>query len=563
MTLSAYSMFAWCRQGSTGALTYGTPKTFEATGGGAANGTTIVCTTLNDYEASDRANFVGWWVEVVRCANGPAGERGAPLRSRVLTYNEGTGTLTIEALPFQTASGDKFNFVKSYHSWLATDDPYLTTAALLAGTTTAATSHIASFYAANSTEAEAGGPYVTVVYSGTVNSTTNASIGIVSTVNYSSTDFYGFTTALNAKPAAHELFEFWEYPEVFSGLPVPLTQARLERKPITGVQAPLRAAAGLREGGGGIELAFHGPGVGREGAHTEWDLPLGAILDPTAGSNNTVAAYTTAVNEVTFSSAPTAGQMYATESGDVFVVSSVAGAVATPSPSLRTSVGNATTLYGMRKYTESSLLNYAIAAMQWHGKGVREYMFGCVPAITFSGARGEYLKMNVDLKVADFTRNNKNGSNAALDRQFNAKPSTITPRCMGDARINLDGTELEARSFSIDLGLDVQMKTNIAAPNKTDGFRIVKFEPTFTIDLYLDADSKSALDQHLYGNPVTLLIQAGESVGEPGIFAFWAYETELTATEIGDENGFITVQLQGRVTYDATSTLPQWMIGIG
>jgi len=563
MTLSAYSLFAWCRQGSTGALTWGTPKTFEATGAGAAGGTTIVCTTLDEYESSARSVFTGYWVEVLYCANGPSGERGAPLRRRVVGYNESTGTLTIDALPFQTASGDRFAFVRPWNAWLATDNPFLTTAALLGGTDSTATAHIASFYATHSTEAEAGGPYVTVVRSASVNSTTNASIGIISTVQYSATDFYGFSTSLNAAPAAHELFEVWEYPEVFSGIPVAATQARLDRKPITGVQAPLRGAAGIREGSGGIELAFRGPGVGREGAHTEWDLPLGAILDAVSTADDAVATYTTVATEVEFSTAPSAGEPFATEAGDMFVVASVSGTTATPSPSVRTSPGTATTLYGLRKYTESELLNYAIAAMQWHGKGVREYLYGCVPSISFNGARGEYLKMNVDLQVADFTRVNKDGTNTALSRQFNAKPSTITPRVLGDTRINIGGTEFEARSFSLDLQADIQLRTNLAAPNRTDGFRMVKMEPVGTIGLYLDADSKSLLDQHLYGNPVTLLIQAGDYVGEPGIWGFWSYETELTATDIGDENGFIVVEVQFRTTYDPTSSLDPWLLAMG
>ena len=563
MTLSAYGLFAWCRQGSTNALTYGTPKTFEATGAGAAGGTTIVCTTLDDYEETTRSNFVGWWIEVVRCANGPAGERGAPLRRRVLGYVDATDTLTIEALPWATADGDKFNFLKPWNAWVATDDPYLTTAAVLGGTVSTATNHINSFYTSHSTEAEAGGPYATAVYSGTVTSTTNVSVGVMSTVTYSATAWYGFSCTLNAAPAEHELFELWEYPEVFSGLPVPVTQERLDRKPITGVQAPLRGAAGLRDGGGAIDLAFHGPGVGREGDHTEWDVPMGAIMDAEAIVDDAVATYTTGLTQVIFSTAPAAGEIFATEAGDVFVVSALSGATATPSPSVRYAPAQSTVLYGMRKYTESTLLNYAIACQQWHGKGVREYLFGCVPAITFSGARGEFLKCSVDLKVADFTRVNKGPTNAALARQFNAKPSTITPRKLGNTRINLGGTEFEARAFTIDTGADIQPKINLSAPNGTDGSRMVKMEPAWTADLYLDTDSKSMLDQYLYGNPITVLIQAGDSVGEPGIFAFWAYECELTATEMGEENGFIAVQLQGRVTYDSTTTLDTWMFGTG
>jgi len=188
---------------------------------------------------------------------------------------------------------------------------------------------------------------------------------------------------------------------------------------------------------------------------------------------------------------------------------------------------------------------------------------GCVPTITFEFARGDFLKVMVNLQAADGFSVDKDSANAAISRAINPKLPTITSRVLGDVRVNIDGAEIEAKGGSIDLGIQLQPHINLAAPNQTDGFVIAgPDQPTGTIDVYLDSDSKEQIQDFLSGKPVRLLIQAGKAVGEPGVFGFWAYEVEYSGGEIQDDAGQKAVSLPWRVTEDTTSSLSRWMVGV-
>ena len=103
--LTQLSAVAWSKQESVRGYSNKSPKSFEATGSGAAAGTTIVSTSLGAYGSDDDA-FVGGLVEVVEASNGPGVGKGSPLRARVTAYDDATSPLTIESLGFQVGDGD-------------------------------------------------------------------------------------------------------------------------------------------------------------------------------------------------------------------------------------------------------------------------------------------------------------------------------------------------------------------------------------------------------------------------------------------------------------------------
>ena len=117
MTLTSQDAFAWSKQDSTKGFSYGNgttyPKSFEATST-KGNGYEIVSSTLASY-ASANDDFVGYAVEVVRCGQGPSGEKGAPLVKRIMAYDHSNTTLTIQALRFSTTADDQFNLMKLHN----------------------------------------------------------------------------------------------------------------------------------------------------------------------------------------------------------------------------------------------------------------------------------------------------------------------------------------------------------------------------------------------------------------------------------------------------------------
>jgi len=255
--------------------------------------------------------------------------------------------------------------------------------------------------------------------------------------------------------------------------------------------------------------------------------------------------------------------MWVTEAGEVFVASTAADPT-TPSPSLTIAPSESETLYGLRTYTPAEAAAYALKVWQWSGRGMVDELPGMLPTLSFSGALGEYLKISVGLQGAGGKRIYLDEAAAAVSRAtaLGAKLSTVTPRALGYTRIVLDAIEFEARAFSIDLGLKAEHETNITLPDR----RAVVLrgdEPTFQLELFLDTDAKGLAVKHIMGKPMTLLIQCGTTPGDPGVWAYWAYEVETISVTIGDDNGGLTATVQGRVTLDTTTSLSRWVMGAG
>ncbi len=172
------------------------------------------------------------------------------------------------------------------------------------------------------------------------------------------------------------------------------------------------------------------------------------------------------------------------------------------------------------------------------------------------------MKITLNFQGAEGLRVHRNHLNQDYRRPIRAMLPTVTPRMIGDVWANMGGIEYALRSFSLDLGLDLQPHINLAAPNGLDGIELRKDEPTGTLELFLDNTTKSALQDQLMGAPLSLFLQAGKGVGDPGVFAFHAPEIELTETPIADDAGSKTVTLNFRVTESPVSTLARWCIGV-
>jgi hypothetical protein len=554
MSLNVLDSFAWIPQINKLGCSHGTPKSFAATSDGLSDGTTIISTTLSaNPTINSDDDLVGWYIECVECENGPTkGSAGAPLRKRIMDYGHTSTRITFEALPFQTKSGDRFKLVNPPHRWWSVDTADGGVKVLDA--TYTKTDDLAG-------HAKEGGPYTEVLKSTNITSTTQTLVAKTSTGLCS-------CASLGASTAVGDLIEAWYYPEILSDTPLKFKHNRLDRNAMTGDLGTLRGVFGPIEISGQIDAAFKGPGTGREGSKTHLDTPLGAVMDASAGGSNLTANTGCTSTSIAYSAGSTAvGDMFATEQGDVFVVTANGATPVTPSPSLRSSnvPTNGETIYKLRSYVASENINYALSIKQWYDKEILEYLWGCIPTVQIAGVKGDYIKFSFGFTGADGVRSYKDHTNTVYSRKQKMKTPTIVSRQVADVRINVDGVDLDARAFSIDFQLQHQQKTNINAPSAAGGPAQTRDFPQGNIDIFQDTNSKALIEKFRYGKPMTMLIQWGEFVGEPGIGALWAYEIECTDDDIGNDQGLRTVQIPWRVTFDptATSGIPRWKLGMG
>lgn len=548
MTITALDAIACTKQTSALGLTFGTPKTFEATSAGAAGGTTIISSTLGSYQSADD-DLVGMAVMVVYAANGPTGERGSPLIRRIKAYAHSTTTLTIDSLPFQVSASDSFLLLDLPIGFFSEE-----TGGSQVNFIDTTRDEVDDFWVGS---AQQGGPYLQVLNADSISTSINSLI-----TNFVSSTGTLSTANMSASTAIGDLAEAWSYHEFVDSAPFALNHARLERVPVTGTQGKKRGVAGVLECSATKNMLFRGPGRTRIGEPAELDLHLGSVMDAAAVTDCTADAGSTTSDIVIASGSPSVGEMFVTEAGDAFVVSAIPSNV-TPSPTLRTAPATGTNLYGMRKYTPSEDINYAIAWQEWFGKTSCQYVFGSVPAITVAGARGDYLKFSMNYVGTHGFRFHKGPTNAALSRPWRPKLPTVTPRQVRDVRCVLGSTTLELRAFDLDFGLDLQQHPNLEAPNTVDGYTLIMDAVGGNLELFDGADYHDEVQNFIQGKPLTLLIQVNTVPGEPGVWAFWSYEIEYTGNEDADDAGQRTGKLPFSVTEDDTfTTVDRWVMGI-
>jgi hypothetical protein len=379
--------------------------------------------------------------------------------------------------------------------------------------------------------------------------------------NTSANGNVSIASSLAGAVAIGDYFEIWKHPEIINSALFEFSQEMIERNPVTGSYGKFASVAGNRSGTGTVELAFRGPGTGRAGSHSEGHDALSCVLDHTdsggdstadSGCTTTVLAYSAGNNAV--------GDLVLTDSGYATLVTADSGSAYTVSPAVDTAPSSGDTIYGMTTYKPSTCVNAAMSICQYRAKDILEYGYGCVPTLSFNATRGDYLKMSFGFQAADWIRIGASGT--ALSRAWNPKLSTVDPIKMASGRCLLDGSSFKLRSFAFDLGLDIQPKANITAPNETDGFELVGDAPTGTIEVYQGSTERKALDDFLAGKQIEMIAQFGTTAGFPGVFVVWAYRIRYTGVTIGDDAGQVTLSLPFEVIYDPTSSLERYSIGI-
>lgn len=544
--MTKLSSVDWLKQpdGNAGLL-FDTVRTFAASGAGST--TTIVSTGLAGSGNSDD-DFVGWIVECVDSDN----TQNQGLRRRIIAADDSESTYTIDALPAATASGDQFVLYKPPHAIAVAAAGSSTTTNYV---TTRDRNETNGRYSGTAAE---GGPYLVVVNAGAASMTNHP---LVST-NLASNTKISLATSLTGAVALGDYFELWKHPEIINDGLFECTQELIERNAMTGTYGRPASRAGNRSASATLELAFRGPGAGRAGSHAEAHEMLSCTMAFSNGTNSTVDA-ASSTTSVTYSSGNHAvGQLAYTADGYACMVTADSGSAYTVSPALGVAPAATSTLYGVTTYKPTTSVQGAIAVRQWRGDDILEYIWGAVPAISFSATKGDFLRISGAFQGADWLRVGASGT--ALTRAYLPKRSTVDQLKCGIGRGIIDGSAFAIRSLNFDAGMDLQQRVNVNAPNDTDGFALVGDNPTGTIEVYNGATERKALDDFLAGKEITMLAQFGAAPGFPGVFIFYAYKIRYTGAAIGDDAGQVTLSLPFQVIEDPTAAagIPRYAIGI-
>jgi hypothetical protein len=527
---------------SNGGLAWATPRTFVASGAGST--TTAVCSTLAALSTTNKS-FVGYVVECVSATN----TQNIGLRRLVKSYVDSTGTLTFyAAFPAATASGDQFRMMVPPHPYIVAS-----AAATAGGPISDSTRNEAANYW--NTYRGNGGPYLYAI-AGTNLSEANQ----ITISDYTATGEFTLGSSLSGAVAIGNYFEIWQNPEIMNSALLDLSGEVIQRAPLHGGFGRKASARGVRSGAGTQELAFRGAGASLPGDAAESHVFLRCVFDPTVGTDSTLTTGSTTTSLAYSSGNAAVGRLVCTEDGSVTMVTADSGSAYTVSPAVASAPYTTDTLYGVCQYTPADEVNSALSIKQWRGKDIVQYAWGCVPVPTFAMARGDYLKIAMNIQATDWMQ--MGGSGTALSRAYDPLMSTVDPVKCGDARAMIDGVSWAVKSFSFDPGLDIQPRVNVAAPNEHDGFELVGDNPTGTLEVYLDSSTRKALDDFLAGKLVTICVQSGSAPGFPGIFAVWCYQCRYTGATIGDDAGHVTLSLPFEVCDHDTSALPRYAIGI-
>jgi len=525
-------------------LVPGTPASFVATSGGSA--TSIVSTGIQG-DADSEDDYVGWLAEAV---GGTAANLGH--FRKVITYADATGTLTTEAFPAASADTDRYRFWQTPHGqWAAETAAAASVSGIIHD---AARDETVSFFVG---AAEEAGPYMVVVDASALPSAAPAIITAYSNGFVKTADW-------GAAVAVGDLVQAVYFPEVMNDALIDLTEAPISREGPVGSYGKPAAARGNRSVAGTLELAFRGPGAARIGEHAEAHMLLRSVCDHQTPADATIDTGSTTSNITISSGTPVDGSMYALDVGDVLMCAEWSSPDVTPSPDVRTAPQGTQTLHGITTYTSSEGLNEALTIIQHRGDGVKEELYGCAPAISFSGARGEWLKITAAITGVDGYRAWKDHTGTAFARPWRPLLSTVAPVRLTDCRVVIGGTELDVASFSIDLGQTIVPKGGLQNANEAGGLDLVDDHPTGQMVALADSDILGELDAFTAGETQTMLIQAGAAVGFPGLFGFWAYKVRYTGGAPAAADGQLQVTLPWEVVLDITeTTLPRWAIGIG
>jgi hypothetical protein len=489
-----------------GAPQWATPVSFTSTGIGQAY--TVVSTTLGALFSADD-DLIG---KRIRCTDSATVNKHR--ESRILAYDDATDTITIDALPVATASGDTYQIIDNPAPYIAEDT----------GTTTI-TAQDADLSGADdywNGTAQEGGPYLEVIKATTVVTT---SLRLI-------TDFVDVggvvSAAMGGNTAIGDLYEIWQCPEVMNGARFECAIEPLPREQFQGTFDTPGDAQGAKTATGSFEFAFRGPGSGRNGSTGELHRMLSAPLDDGGATGDLTVNGAGSVDSIPYDAgSATVGKLYCTEEGSAFMCTA-AGTPAVPSPSLRSVAADDSTVTGLRTYTPSDVLNYHLASKQYQGDGILEYIWGVAPELMISGELNQFLKITSNMTGSDWYRTYKDNAGVHT-RAWEAKRPSVAPVKIAGGRVVLEGVALRLKSFEVDFGLQYEPDEDVHAPNGLLGQRLNRQPARGKFLGMMDATNDVLIDEHLSNRQInSLLIQVGSQVGFPGVLAFWAYDVQIT-----------------------------------
>jgi len=186
-------------------------------------------------------------------------------------------------------------------------------------------------------------------------------------------------------------------------------------------------------------------------------------------------------------------------------------------------------------------------------------LFDAVPKVTINAERGKPTEVALDFVAYQSSGRQRRSAS----RPWRPVRPSVHPRMLGTARVYLGALDCEARSATIDLGIEVEPQVDLSAPEMVSGPGWRRDRPSGTLELWLDADARTYLRRYEGGEPMRLMLQCGHAGGDAGVLAFFAYEVEIAGIDIGDEAGKRTATIQWRECEDTTeSTIPRWALGI-
>jgi len=530
-----------------GAPQWGTPVTFTASGAGSTS--TIVSTTLGSLAAiaSDDA-LVG---QRVRCVDA-SDARNINCEARITAFDDATSTLTIDQLPAATASGDAFQLIANTAPYVAEDTG-----------ATSATCQDAGLYGADDYwigYAETGGPYVEVVEADNPAKTSLRRI----TDSVDAGGVLTVTPILSGNTTIGDLYEIWCCPEAMNNALFDCQIEPLPREAFHGTFDTPGDALGMKTAQVSVEYAFRGPGSGRDGEPAELHRFLASPLDDSGDVGDLTVNGAGSTSSIPYDSgSATVGRMYCTAEGDAFMCIS-AGTPAVPSPDLRSVCSDDSTVVGLRTYTPSDDLNYHLAAKQYQGDGIIEYIWGIAPTFTIKAELNKFCVIAAQLQGSDWYRTYKDSS-GAYTRAWKANRPTVNPvKCAG-GRIVLGDTELKMKSFEITLGQTYEPNENVHSPNGMIGYQLHRVPPRGKLTGLCSTDNIGLLEDHESHREITdFLIQVGSKTGFPGVLAFWAYKVQVTNLVIQKDGNKVSLSCDWKVNdHDSLTVNQRWALGIG
>ncbi len=532
---------------SQGAPQYATPTSFEATGAGAVDGSTTVSSTLAVTTTSDHQPC-GWLVEE------SDDTVNANLRRRVLDYVDGTGTLTHDILDAQSQSGDGGNLIVPTHPYWSED-----TGGSAAQIQDATRNEVDDAW--NGT-AEEGGPYIEVIRADNPTKTTLK--GPISDF----TQAGGIAAVdLGAASAVTDVYEAWQCLEWLDQTPLELALEMIERDAPMGTFNTPGSAVGRRSASGQKKIAMVGPGRGRAGKPSALHRLLKCALTDRGNAGDLTGHLGGSVSSVVFDAgAITKGDLYCTTEGDVFLAGSAASPC-TPYPNLRVAAADGTTIRHLRTYHPATALPGHFAVKQYRGRGLLEYIWGCVAKWSFAFAANRFFEATLDIEGCDWLQLIQDNA-GAISRAWRARRPTVGAVKPTGGRVVLDGVAMRLKSGSINLGLSYALEESEGSPNGVLGYRLADCRPTGSFVGVVDTPAANGrvFSQRDSGRELSgLLVQIGTRPGFPGVFAFYGHRVQVTGCKVSDDGGKQIVEASWKLNDHDTDTsgLPTCALGIG